>query len=113
MTEKTYAAQVVKKLTDQRVKENVEAIKARNRQRNLEQYGCSNCPAAKCPVSCPRYLINAEPEILFNWWTKTSPPDNRAVEVRPSGPPAKGGGSKSGKRRKKPPPKMERPYYLA
>ena len=94
-----HAAQVAKEAVDKTVRENIEAIRQRNIRRNNEQYGCPNCPAAKCPVSCPRYLTNAEPEILFRWWAKSSPPDNRVKEVKPPGPPTKKGGSKSGRSR--------------
>lgn len=97
------AARFAREQFDKTVRENIESIKQRNIRRNFERYGCPNCPAAKCYISCPRYLTHAEPEMLFRWWAKTSPADNRVKDyIQPMpAPPAKKGRSKSGRKRKK------------
>lgn len=97
-----HAAECARSSFNRTVNENVEAIRQRNIRENYEKYGCKGCSAAKCYLSCPRYLTHAEPEMLFYWWAKTSPPDRRETEVKPPGVPAKKGGSKSRKKRSKP-----------
>lgn len=97
-------AQIVEEQTNKEVQEAIERIKERNRKENLERYGC-DCPAAKCYVSCPRYLIRSKEVDLLDWLAKTSPPDNKIKDYLQSmpAPPAKAGGSKNGKRNKKQP----------
>jgi hypothetical protein len=96
-------ARKVEEQTKKEIQANIERFKERNRKKNLERYGC-DCFLAKCYVSCPRYLIHAEPEIFFTWWAKTSPPDSRIREyLQPiPAPPAKSGGSRNKKKRKMP-----------
>lgn len=78
----------------------IERIKAKNRQRNLERYGC-DCPAAKCFASCPKHLTHDKHADLLDFLARTSPPDRSIKDyIQPMpAPPAKAGGSKSGKKR--------------
>lgn len=105
-------AELVRGQVDKTVRDNVEAIRQENIKRNKEKYGCPNCDLAECYKTCPRYLTNAEPEILWSWWRKTSPVDRREKEPLQHipAPPAKKGGSKSGKKRKDPPKFYANPY---
>lgn len=109
-----YAAQVAKEAVDKTVRESIEAIRQRNIRHNRERYNCPDCPAAKCPISCPRYLTNAEPEMLFKWWSRTSPPDNQVKEYLQHipAPVAKKGGSKSGRKRQRDKLQALRRYVL-
>jgi len=102
-----HAAESARLSFNRTVSENVEAIRQRNIRENYERHGCKGCSAARCYLSCPRYLSHAEPEMLFRWWSKTSPPrEIHHKECLPVGEPTPGkGGSKSGKKRKKPPKK--------
>lgn len=82
----------------------LERIRERNRQNNLERYGC-NCPAAKCFASCPKHLTHDKHADLLDFLARTSPPDRSIKDyIQPMpAPPAKAGGSKSGRRNKKQP----------
>ena len=76
---------------------------------------CSDCTAARCYISCPRYLTHYATETEFwDWWGRTSPPDFREREVLPPGEPS---GKSSNNRRKKRQKKKQgdfttRYYYL-
>ena len=94
------AAAIAREQVNQVAAESIERIRENNLNRNRERYGCRNCDLSECYKTCPRYLTHAEPEMLFAWWGRTSPPDRRVCEVLPPGEPSKKGGSKSGKKRK-------------
>jgi len=89
----------------------LERIRERNRQNNLERYGC-DCPAAKCFASCPKYLTHDKHADLLDFLARTSPPDGSVKDyLQPMpAPPAKSGGSKNGRKRKKPPTEFMNPY---
>lgn len=101
--EMKHFAKMIDEQFDQEVEEDIKRIQQRNTEYNRVRYGCPDCDLARCYTTCPRYLTNCEPEELFRWWGKTSPPDRKEREVLPPGGPSKKGGSKSGKKRKKPP----------
>jgi hypothetical protein len=88
-------------------------MKRRNREQNLRLHGC-DCDQARCYSTCPQYLTHfASKAEYWDWWGKTSPPDNRAREAiqQIEAPPAK----KSQPKRKKRSRKkiiMYRPYYF-
>lgn len=58
-------------------------------------------------------LINAKSDDFWEWWLKTSPPQ-QTKEYLPAGPAKKGGGSRTKGRKKKPkkPPLMTERYRL-
>lgn len=80
----------------------LERIRERNRQNNLERYGC-DCPAAKCFASCPKYLTHDKHADLLDFLARTSPPDHRVKEPLPPGEPSGKSSSQKVKKRKKPP----------
>ncbi len=91
--------------------ESAERIRQQNITSNQERYGCQDCAAAECYLSCPRYLAHAEPEILWAWWASTNPsnvPGRSSISL--TGPLKKGSGSKSGRKRKKPPKIYQNPF---
>lgn len=101
-------------LEEQSRKETEEALKRfreRNRKENLKRHGC-DCPAAKCYLTCPRYLAHSKEDDLFYYLKITRPEDNRVKEaiMHLRGGATKGSGSKSGRKRKKPPKRYYNPY---
>ena len=105
-------AALAKQQVDKAAAESVERIQQQNRNRNRERYGC-DCGLAVCYTTCPRYLTYAEPEVLFRWWSMTSPPDGRFKEalLTMPAPPQKKGGSRS-RKRKKPAKFFVNPYII-
>jgi len=108
------AAEVAGQGVRKTANESIERIKERNRRENIDKYGCKDCAAAKCYISCPRYLTNAEPEIFFRWWCNTSPPNRKekAINIPLPAPAAHGGGSKSKSNKKQKLLKDLRKYVL-
>jgi hypothetical protein len=83
--------------------ESIRLIQERNRKENLERYGC-DCPAAKCPSTCPKIMIAQESAVIFEYLIRTKPPDHREREVMPPGEPSYKSRSRSKRKRKKMPP---------
>lgn len=94
-------ADLVAEQVNKTVQYNIEQMRQRNRAENLRLHGC-DCPAARCYVSCPRYLTHYASQAEFwDWWGKTSPPDFREKEVMPPGEPTFKSRSRSRKKRQK------------
>lgn len=95
-------ADIVAEQVNKANQESIEQIRQRNIEQNKRLHGCDDCPAARCYVSCPRYLTHYASQAEFwDWWGKTSPPDFREKEVMPPGEPTFKSSSRSRKKRQK------------
>ena len=105
------ASQLARGQVNNAAVESAERIRHRNARENRERYGCPDCGAAACYLTCPRYLTHVESEILWAWWASTNPSSEPSKSTMGlTGPLKKGGGSKSGKKRKKPPKLYQNPF---
>ncbi len=96
-------ARIVEEQSRKETEEAFKRFRERNRKENMKRYGC-DCPAAKCYLTCPKYLAHSKEDDLFYYLQITRPEDNRIKEyLQPMpAPPAKSGGNKNGRKKKTP-----------
>ena len=96
-------ARMVEEQSREETEEAFKRFRERNRKANLKLFGC-DCPAAKCYLTCPKYLAQSKADELFYYLQITRPDDNRVKDYLQSmpAPPAKSGGSKNGRKKKTP-----------